>query len=152
MQALQDQYAPKNKCFGCGPSNSEGLRIKSYVEGEEVIAHFRPQLHHQAFDNVLSGGICGTLLDCHSNWCAAYNIMLKRGEKEPPCSVTAKYSVELLAPTPMDTELTLRARPLVVTEKKAEIYAELLANGIVTAKCQGLFVAVSPGHPGYHRW
>ena len=38
MQSLQDRYAPQNRCFGCGPSNDKGLRIKSYVEGDEVIA------------------------------------------------------------------------------------------------------------------
>lgn len=152
MKSLQDQFAPLNKCFGCGPSNAQGLRIKSMVEDDTVVARFKPEAHHQAFDNVLSGGICGTLLDCHSNWCAAYEIMKKRDEKEPPCTVTAKYSVELLAPTPMNTELIIRARPVFVSERKAEIHAEISADSIITAKCQGLFVAVSPGHPGYHRW
>lgn len=152
MKSLQDQFAPHNKCFGCGPSNQQGLQIKSMVEGDMVVAYFTPQIHHQAFDNVLSGGICGTLLDCHSNWCAAYYIMKQRNEKEPPCTVTAKYNVELLAPTPMDTELLITAKPTLVTERKAEIYAEISANGTVTARCQGLFVAVAPGHPGYHRW
>ena len=152
MKSLQDQFAPLNKCFGCGPSNHQGLQIKCMVEGDELVAHFKASPHHQAFDNVLSGGICGTLLDCHSNWCAAYYIMKKRNELEPPCTVTAKYSVELLAPTPMNTELVITARPNLVTERKAEIYAEISANGQITAKCLGLFVAVSPDHPGYHRW
>src|SRR5690606_3493142 len=48
-KSLQDTYAPRNKCFGCGPANEKGLRIKSFVEGEEVVATFRPEDHHQAF-------------------------------------------------------------------------------------------------------
>ena len=36
--SLQDRYAPNNKCFGCGPSNPKGLRIKSRVEGDTVVA------------------------------------------------------------------------------------------------------------------
>ncbi len=152
MKSLQDIFAPHNKCFGCGPSNTQGLRIKSEVEGETLVAHFTPEVHHQAFDNVLSGGICGTLLDCHSNWCAAYFIMKNRGEDSPPCTVTARYAVDLLAPTPMNTTLTIVARPKLVTAKKAEVSAEIFANGVCTAKCEGVFVAVSPGHPGYHRW
>lgn len=79
MRSVQDTYAPNNMCFGCGPSNQKGLMIKSMVEGDTLVALFSPQSHHQAFDNVLSGGICGTLLDCHSNWCAAYFIMKMRG-------------------------------------------------------------------------
>src|SRR5579871_4450367 len=103
MKSLQDAFAPNNQCFGCGPANSQGLQIKSMVEGDEVVARFIPKVHHQAFDNVLSGGICGVLLDCHSNWCAAYFIMMKTGQNSPPCTVTARYAVSLLAPTPMDT-------------------------------------------------
>lgn len=152
MKSLQDTFAPNNKCFGCGPSNLEGLQIKSVVEGDKVIAFFTPKAHHQAFENVLSGGICGTLLDCHSNWCAAYFIMKHRGEDSPPCTVTARYAVDLLSPTPMDKVLKIVATPRLVTDRKAEIRAEILADGVCTAKCEGIFVAVSPGHPGYHRW
>lgn len=151
-KSLQEQFASNNECFGCGPSNELGLRIKSFVDGENLIASFMPQKHHQAFDNILSGGIIGVLLDCHSNWCAAYSIMKKRNESTPPCTVTAKYNVELLAPTPMDQAIQIIATPILVTERKAEISAKLIAHGSVTATCTGLFVAVSPGHPGYHRW
>jgi acyl-coenzyme A thioesterase PaaI-like protein len=152
MKSLQDTFAPNNQCFGCGPDNPQGLQIKSMVEGESLVALFKPKSHHQAFDNVLSGGICGTLLDCHSNWCAAYFIMKLRQEGSPPCTVTAHYTVSLLAPTPMDKVLKIIARPKTVSERKAEISAELIAGEVCTAKCEGLFVAVSPGHPAYHRW
>lgn len=152
MQALQDQYAPNNMCFGCGPKNTLGLQIKSFFKNDQLEASFSPQKHHQAFDNILSGGICGTLLDCHSNWCAAFFIMQKQGLDAPPCTVTAKYNVTLLHPTPMDKKLLIIAKPTLVNERKAEINAEIVADGKVTATCQGLFVAVLPGHPGYHRW
>lgn len=152
MKSLQDSFAPLNQCFGCGPSNSLGLQIKSFVEGDLVVATFMPADHHKAFDNVLSGGICGTLLDCHSNWAAAYYIMKKRNENIAPCTVTARYAVDLLAPTPMGKMLNIIAKPKLVTEKKAEIQAEISVDGSVTARCEGLFVAVSPGHPAYHRW
>lgn len=151
MKSVQDTYAPHNKCFGCGPSNEKGLQIKSMVEGDTLVAHFTPQEHHQAFDNVLSGGICGALLDCHSNWCAAYFIMKKRETDAPPCTVTARYAVELLEPTPMKP-LKLVARVKTISEKKAEITAEIIVDGVCTAKCEGLFVAVSEGHKAFHRW
>ena len=31
------------------------------------------------FGGVLNGGICGALLDCHSNWCAVTTLMKERG-------------------------------------------------------------------------
>lgn len=153
MQALQDQYAPNNRCFGCGPQNDKGLRIKSFVgENGEVIATFMPQPHHLAFEGMLSGGICGTLLDCHSNWAAAYHLMQKRAESVPPCTVTAEFAVQLLKPTPMKGPLTLRAHVVESSDRKAIIKATLEADGEVTATCTGTFVAVKEGHPAYHRW
>src|SRR5512133_3075936 len=57
-ESLQDRYAPHNRCFGCGPSNPKGLRIKSFVEGEEVVCAWHPEEHHEAFPGMLNGGIC----------------------------------------------------------------------------------------------
>ena len=34
--AFQD-LIPDNHCFGCGPKNENGLRIKSYWKGDEAI-------------------------------------------------------------------------------------------------------------------
>ncbi len=152
MQSLQDQYAPNNRCFGCGSKNDKGLRIKSFVQGDEVIATFSPQPHHLAFDGMLNGGICGALLDCHSNWTAAHYLMLKNKQSEPPCTVTAEFTVKLLKPTPMDKALNLKARVAKSSNKKAIVEAELLFDDKVTVTCSGVFVAVKEGHPAYHRW
>ena len=151
-QSLQDRYAPHNRCFGCGPSNPKGLRIKSFVEGDEVVATFRPEEHHEAFPGMMNGGICGALLDCHSNWTAAWHLMTKAGADAPPCTVTADFHVKLLRPTPLDAEITLRARVAESSDDRAVIEATLEARGKVTATCRGTFVAVKEGHPAYHRW
>ena len=97
-QSLQETYAPNNRCFGCGPANEKGLRIKSFVEGDEVVAEWRPEPHHQAFDGILNGGICGALLDCHSNWAATHHLMKQSGAATPPCTVTADFHVTLPPP------------------------------------------------------
>jgi len=152
MDSLQDTYAPRNECFGCGPANERGLRIKSYVEGDEVVATFRPEPHHKAFDGVMNGGICGTLLDCHSNWTAAHHLMKAKGMDAPPCTVTADFHVKLKRPTPMDQDVALRARVVESEGDKAVVEATLEAGGKVTATCRGTFVAVQEGHPAYHRW
>ena len=110
MKSLQDTYAPQNRCFGCGPSNEKGLRIKSFVEGDTVVAEWRPEPHHLAFEGILNGGICGALLDCHSNWTAAHHLMRKAGADTPPSTVTADFHVTLKRPTPMNVPLRLTAR------------------------------------------
>jgi acyl-coenzyme A thioesterase PaaI-like protein len=151
-ESLQERYAPHNSCFGCGPSNERGLRIRSFARGEEVVAEWRAEPFHEAFPGMLNGGIIGTLLDCHSNWTAAYHLMRRTGAEHPPCTVTADYSIKLLRPTPTDAPVQLVARVVESSDTRATIEAELLAHGKVCATCRGTFVAVKPGHPAYHRW
>jgi len=151
-KSLQDTYGPDNTCFGCGPANEKGLRIKSYVEGDKVVAEWTPEPHHEAWPGILNGGIIGTLLDCHSNWTAAYHLMKQAGGESVPATVTADYSIKLMRPTPTDGSIRLAARVVEATENKATTEAELLADGEVCATCWGTFVAVKPGHPAYHRW
>lgn len=158
-EGLQEKYSPQSICFGCGPANEKGLRIRSVPvradgagQEDEVVADFMPEKHHEAFPGVLNGGIIGALLDCHSNWTAAYHLMRKSGADQPPCTVTADYAIKLLRPTPTDRPVHLSARVVESKEDRATIEATLTAGGKVTATCRGTFVAVKPGHPAYHRW
>jgi len=151
--SLQETYAPENRCFGCGPKNPQGLRIRSFADGDDAcVCHWRPEPHHLAFPGVLNGGICGALLDCHSNWAACWHLMRKAGATTPPCTVTAEFDVKLKRPTPMDGELTIRAKVVGSTEDRAVVEATLEAAGKITATCRGTFVAVKEGHPAFHRW
>lgn len=150
--SLQERFAPRLACFGCGPANTRGLRLRSVPEGDDVVCRWRAEEHHEAFPGMLSGGIIGTLLDCHSNWTAAYTLMQRRGAATPPCTVTAEYHVRLLAPTPTRAEIVLRARAVDGTDDKAVVEATLEADGRITARCRGTFVAVREGHPAFHRW
>ena len=151
-QSLQEKYAPNNACFGCGPANEQGLRIRRFEEGDELVCDWTPQPHHLAFGNVVNGGIIGSILDCHSNWTAAVHLMKKNGLAELPPTVTSDFHVTLRRPTPMGTTLHLRAHVVESTEDRAVVEATVEANGKVTATCRGTFVAVKEGHPAYFRW
>jgi len=109
-KSIQETYAPNMACFGCGPANEKGLHIRSFAHGEEVVAEWQPQTQYEAFPGMLSGGIIGTLLDCHCNWTAAWHLMNKAGLDHPPCTVTAEYSIKLLRPTPTDRPVKLVTR------------------------------------------
>jgi len=152
MKSVQETYAPNNRCFGCGPANDKGLRIRSFEENGDLVGEWHAEPHHQAFDGILNGGICGALLDCHSNWAAAMHLMRQRHESAPPCTVTADFHVTLKRPTPMDATIKMRAHVVESGDDRAIVEATLEANGKVTATCRGTFVAVKEGHPAYHRW
>ena len=151
-ESLQDRYAPNNRCFGCGPANEQGLRIKSRVEGEKLVADWTPQKQHEAFPGVVNGGIIGALLDCHSNWAAAWHLMQKTAAQELPSTVTSEFHVKLKRPTPSNAALRVEARVVEASADRAVVEAQILSGGKVTSTCRGVFVAVQPGHPAYHRW
>lgn len=161
VAADQDRFAPSSICYGCGPANTKGLRIKSHWQGTPgqdgvFVMEFEPQEQHQAFPGVLNGGLLGTLLDCHSNWCAATALMAQHGWDRPECTVTADFHVKLKRPTPYPGRLTVKAWPVQIDGRTAKVHAEVEAvvkgERKVTATCDGTFVAVGEGHPAYHRW
>ncbi len=151
-ESLQERYAPTTRCFGCGPANPKGLRIRSVPEGGEVVCEFSPEPHHESFAGAVSGGIVGALFDCHCNWTATNHLMEKLALEHPPCTVTAELTVRFLAPTPSDGPLTIRARVIESSERKAVVDGTMEAKGRTTATCRAVFVSVKPGHPAYHRW
>lgn len=152
--SLQEQYAPHNACYGCGPENDKGLKIRSFVRSDSsgLIAHWKPEPFHEAFPGVLNGGVIGTLLDCHANWTAAWYLMNQLTLSQPPCTVTAEYTIKLLLPTPTDSTIELLSHVVSAKEDRAIIAATLSVHGKVCARCEGKFVAVKEGHPAYHRW
>jgi len=156
--SLQERYAPESICFGCGPANVKGLRIRSFLDPDPeregaLVASWTPSPEHHAFASVLNGGICGTVLDCHANWSAAMAIMRLSGADRPPATVTAEYQVRLVAPTPTDAPLILRSWPVEAVGRRATSEARIeTAEGLITATFSGRFVAVRDDHPAHDRW
>ncbi len=150
--ALQDLYAPRSNCFGCGPENQKGLRLKSYAIGDEVVADFSPEAHHQAFGGVLSGGIIGTLLDCHANWTAAYHLMQVGALAALPCTVTAEFQLKLRRPTSLNEAAHIKAKIIETQGDRVIVEARMFSGGKETASFRGILVVVREGHPAFHKW
>ena len=50
------RYAPQGRCFGCGPKNADGLRIRSYDAGDgTVVTTWQPRPEHEAFEGFVNG-------------------------------------------------------------------------------------------------
>ncbi|MBZ0112436.1 MAG: PaaI family thioesterase [Thermoanaerobaculia bacterium] len=154
--SLQERLAPQGRCFGCGPANGQGLRIRSFALSEDpdsaLVCEWTPLDYHAAFEDVLNGGIVGTLLDCHSNWTALHHLWRREGSGETPSTVTYDFHVKLKAPTPMGQSLKLVAEPVESDGKWVTVESRIEAGDLVTATCRGRFVKVGPGHPAYQRW
>lgn len=151
-ESLQDAYAPNSVCFGCGPKNPLGLRLKSFPRGDTLVAEWVPKKEHAAFGNFGSGGIISVLMDCHGNWAAAYTLMKERGLPTPPGTVTAEYTVRFLKPTPIDHPWRLEASAQGARGDWVKVSGVLLVGSEKTSTMSGSFVAVKEGHPAFDRW
>lgn len=143
MESLQDRYFPDLPCFGCGPANERGLRLKSYLSNSgDVIASFTAWPEHDNGLGFLNGGIIATLLDCHS---AAAVIHEARERGWPPLPgaalshVTAGLDVRYLRPAPLQGAVHLVAT--VVSSAEAEITAavRLEYDGKIRAEAKAVW-------------
>jgi uncharacterized protein (TIGR00369 family) len=151
--SLQERYAPKSTCFGCGPANEKGLRIRSFPhdDGSVVMSvHARPE--HEAFAGYLNGGIAGTLADCAMNWCAIDALIRRTGSADAPATVTAEFSVKFRRPIPTAGDIELISRAVDVQDDRVTVEARIVAGGQDCATARGTFVVVKEGHPAFHRW
>jgi acyl-coenzyme A thioesterase PaaI-like protein len=145
-QAFQDQGTVRY-CYGCGPDNEQGLRIKSYWDGDEATASWRAQPHHcGGTKQNLNGGIIASLIDCHSlNLAIAHAY---KHEQRPIGStprigyVTANLNVSYLKPTPLAELIQLRARIMKIDGRKTWVSCGLTAAGELRARGEVLGVRV----------
>lgn len=132
-RAIQDQLVD-NFCWGCGADNPDGLRLKSYRQGDVVVARWQPLPAHAAGPrHVLNGGIIATLLDCHGVCTAVANAYALQGRDigTPPdlwCA-TAALTVEYLRPTPLDAPVSLEANVTSREDRVTTVACVLAADG-----------------------
>ncbi len=144
--AFQDYYPDDYAhCYGCGRLNKKGHQIKSYWEGDESICRIMPEKHYTGgMKNILYGGMIASLMDCHGAGTAAAAKAKELGlEMKPgvmPRFVTASLKVDYLKPTPIETEVELRARVKEIKGRKITVSVTLSTNNRIHAK--GLLIMV----------
>jgi acyl-coenzyme A thioesterase PaaI-like protein len=125
--SIQDRYFAELRCFGCGPKNARGLRLRSYADEDgSVRATFSPWPEHDNGIGFLNGGIIATLLDCHS---AAAVAVRSEQLGLPPNGllhyVTAGLDVRYLRPAPLRETVDLIALIGSADENEMIVEAEL---------------------------
>jgi acyl-coenzyme A thioesterase PaaI-like protein len=140
-KAFQDAYPDDlSHCYGCGRLNPDGLQLKSYWDGDETVARFRPRPSHMAIPGYVYGGLIASLIDCHGTGSASAAAGRAWPDKAPFRFVTASLHVDYLRPTPIDAELEVRGTIKELKEKKVVVSATVSAGGNVCAR--GEVVAV----------
>ncbi len=144
--SFQDQGSVRY-CHGCGADNARGLQIKSYWDGDEAVATWRPEPHHcGGSKDILNGGIIASLIDCHSLNLAiatAYREANRAIGSRPRIGyVTANLNVSFLKPTPLGVPVELRARIIKFEGRKAQVRCTLSARGEIRATGEVLGIRV----------
>lgn len=153
MKAAIQDLLPENNCYGCGPTNPDGMQIKSYFDGTESVCEYMPRPSQCAGpEQFLYGGTIASLIDCHSVGTALSNYYLQegRGIGEAPeiWCVTGRLTVNYLAPTPMGRDITLRATVEECGERKTIVKCRVFSGDEQTAEGEVVAVRVPDSWKG----
>ena len=55
-------------CFGCSPTNTIGLRLEFYENGDFVETTWSPSRQYEGYPSVIHGGILSSLIDETAAW------------------------------------------------------------------------------------
>jgi acyl-coenzyme A thioesterase PaaI-like protein len=135
--AVQDSW-PELTCYGCGPANHHGFQLKSYEDGEALVATVHPDMEYNAgLPQVLYGGYIASVIDCHAMWTAMWSISRATGrplDSHPRIAcVTGRLDVTYLKPTPLGVPIHLCGWVEGDVGPKIQVQVELGPEGEVTA-------------------
>ena len=95
---------PRNHCFGCGPENEHGMRLKFVHDAERgaMVAHIRLDERFTGPPGHAHGGIIATILDeAMGKVMKTYNVI----------ALTSRMEVRYLKPVPLNQTLIAEGKP-----------------------------------------
>jgi acyl-coenzyme A thioesterase PaaI-like protein len=107
LAAMSEQLDPyvfgaEQKCFGCGPHNDKGFRLRFTREGDEVVTRFMPSEGLEGPPGVFHGGLQATIADEVAGWTLVG--MLGR------MGFTTSMNVRYVRPVRIDEEVEARGK------------------------------------------
>ena len=122
---------PNNHCYGCSPTNAQGLRMQFFETAAGVEADYTAPDHVEGAPGVIHGGIQATLLD--EVFCMA--VHAKHGGR----IVTGELTIRYRRAAPTNTALVVRGH--VVEERTRSFLVEggihLAATGEELTRARG---------------
>jgi uncharacterized protein (TIGR00369 family) len=105
-------------CFGCSPDNETGLHMEFWLDGEELIAKWKPRKSFEGWAGVLHGGIQAALLDEAAAWLVFAHLKT--------AGVTARLNVNYTKPVYISKgEIIVRAWLVSKAQRIAQIACTL---------------------------
>lgn len=131
-RARSDPIFHHDLCFGCGQANLFGLQLEVEREaGGGVEGRFFVKQDHQGPPGLAHGGVVAAAL---------HEAMALLLHSEDTFALTGRLEVDLLAPAPVGTFVTIRAQAHATRGRSLELRAEASVNGQPVARGAGIFI------------
>lgn len=141
--SLQEALFPEFTCWGCGQANPDGLHLRSFADGDDVIgSHIVPPTFTNGFDFV-NGGIVSTLLDCHAGAVVLHRVLGDNPDGDIMW-VTAGFEIAFRRPTPLSVPLDLHGHVESVDDAQLIIDTRLGHAGKDTATMRSTWKRFRP--------
>lgn len=125
-------------CFGCGPEHQTGLHLAAVAGPDlEVRADLTLSPHHQGAAGLAHGGLLAAVAD-EAMGSLHWMLLVP--------AVTARLEVDFVAPVPVGSRMSLRAR--ITGQEGRKVYAAAVVGtgGRIVLRASGLFVQVPASH------
>jgi len=125
-------------CFGCGPANPSGLRMKFFTDDTSVFSWLKVPGHLIGWDNLIHGGVLSTMLDEIMSWSAIY--LLKK------MVLTKSITVDFIKPVYVGAELKVEGNIFEKQSRREAVMQGRIYNkeGVLCAKSKGIYVLFEP--------
>ena len=127
-----------HKCFGCGPANPSGLRMKFFTDEMSVFSWVKVPDHLIGWDNLVHGGILSTILDEIMSWSAIH--LLKK------MILTKSMIVDFIKPVYVGMELKVEGNVFKKQSDREAVMQGRIYNkeGVLCAKSKGIYALIEP--------
>jgi len=140
-------YLPGKSCFGCGSDNTQGLKIRSYWDGDIAKCNWQPQQYHEGWANLTCGGVIATIIDCHCIATAMATAIRNENrelDSEPKyLFATGSMDIKYLKPSLVNQQMELRAQVTEIKfEKKYSLSCEVFVDNEKTVEASVIALLV----------
>lgn len=140
MKALSNPWLhiPGYDCFGCAPHNPIGLKMKFFLDNDDIVSIFPLENHHQGWIDTLHGGIQASLLDEICAW-KLIHLLGTSG-------VTAKMEIRYKKPV-LTTCKYIIIRANVVEQKRniVTLHATITSpDGVLCSEAECIYFSFDP--------
>lgn len=130
-------FSPDQPCFGCGPANPHGLKLRFFRDGDAAVTRFTPGPLHQGPPGIMHGGLVTTVADELAGW----TLILLRDK----FGFTAEINAKLKRPIRIGAEVEGRGRIARDGRRIVRLACELSQGGTVAFTSELAFVLLDRG-------